>query len=65
MSWEMRNSIIKNAIACNKCYDTIESYSTHDFKWCSCGAVAVDGGKAYLKRSGNASDYTELSEVQG
>lgn len=35
--------------------------STNDLKRCSCGAVAVDGGKEYLKRLGNEKDYEELS----
>ena len=43
--------IIKNAIKCRKCGDVIESTSTHDFKICSCGACAVDGGHEYLRRS--------------
>jgi len=45
-----------------KCGDIIESKDRHDFKFCSCGAVAVDGGKNYLKRLGNREDYEELSE---
>ena len=34
-------------------------------RWCECGAVAVDGGHSYLKRSfvHSPKDYTELSEV--
>lgn len=57
--------IIKNAIRCVKCGDVIESESVHDFKWCRCGAVAVDGGRAYLKRCFNeAEDYEELSETE-
>lgn len=42
--------IIKNAIRCNLCGDEIESLHCHDFKWCSCGACAVDGGHEYLRR---------------
>jgi len=42
--------IIKNAIRCNLCGDEIESVHCHDFKWCSCGACAVDGGHEYLRR---------------
>lgn len=50
-----------NKIKCKKCGDIIESTYRWDFKWCKCGAVAVDGGKDYLKRSGI--DWKELSEV--
>ena len=57
--------IIVNKIRCLKCGDTIESVSVHDFKWCKCGAVAVDGGLEYLKRCFNEpDDYEELSETK-
>lgn len=55
--------IIENKIKCRKCGDVIESVSTHDFKSCKCGAVAVDGGHDYLKRCGSPKDREELSEV--
>ena len=51
--------IIRNRIKCLVCGDKIESKSVHDFKECSCGAVAVDGGHAYLKRTGTT--YEDLS----
>ena len=35
--------IVKNKIRCKKCGDIIESVSVNDFKFCKCGAVAVDG----------------------
>ena len=44
--------------------NVIESKYRHDFKFCKCGAVAVDGGKAYLRRLGYEEDYEELSEVE-
>ena len=56
--------IISNKIKCKKCGDIIESKSTNDYKKCSCGAVAIDGGKDYLKRIGNEEDYEELSEIK-
>ena len=56
--------IIKNAIRCKKCGDVIESKTVHDFKFCSCGSCAVDGGHDYLRRCGNREDWEELSEVE-
>ena len=53
--------IIKNAIQCKKCGDIIESKYTHDFKFCSCGACAVDGGHVYLRRSGYPDNWEDLS----
>ena len=58
---EKKGEIISNKIKCKKCGDIIESKSTNDYKRCSCGAVAVDGGKDYLKRIGSEEDYEELS----
>ena len=56
--------IIKNAIKCTKCGDIIESINVHDFKFCKCGAVAVDGGRDYLRRCGNREDWEELFEIE-
>jgi ssDNA-binding Zn-finger/Zn-ribbon topoisomerase 1 len=39
------------AIKCPKCRDIIFSRARHDFHWCSCGEIAVDGGFDYLKVS--------------
>ena len=56
--------IIRNAIKCRKCGEVIESVSPHDFKTCSCGTCAVDGGPDYLRRCGNLEDWEELSEAE-
>ena len=53
--------IVENKIKCNLCGDEIISTTGHDFKWCGCKLVAVDGGKNYLRRVGVL--YTELSKV--
>ena len=58
---EKKKQIIKvNKIKCKKCGNIIESKTTNDLKRCSCGSVAVDGGKEYLKRIGNDEEYEEL-----
>ena len=57
----MKSEIVRNIIKCKKCGDIIESITTHDFKWCSCGACAVDGGHDYLRRVGNQEDWEEKS----
>ena len=61
---EKKEEIISNKIKCKKCGDIIESKSINDYKKCSCGAVAVDGGKNYLKRMGDEENYEELSELK-
>lgn len=61
---EKKEEIISNKIKCKKSGDIIESKSTNEYKRCSCGAVAIDGGKDYLKRIGNEEDYEEMSIVK-
>ena len=39
-------------IKCLKCNDVIKSYSVHDFKWCSCRNIFIDGGDEYLRYGG-------------
>ena len=57
--------IIRNAIKCKICGDIIESFSVHDYKVCSCGACAVDGGHEYLRRSAKSfDDIIELKLLQ-
>lgn len=58
--------ILINKIRCNHCGDEIESTHVHDFKWCKCKTVHVDGGKQYLKRGfvNSPNDFTDLSEYE-
>lgn len=56
--------IKRNAIRCRKCGEVIESESAHDFKFCACGACAVDGGREYLRRCGDRADWEELAETE-
>lgn len=61
--------IKRNRIQCKHCEDIVESKHQHDFKRCRCGAVAVDGGLDYLRRSfpgGEIEDHIyELFEFEG
>jgi hypothetical protein len=68
--------ITRNRARCRKCNDIIESEYRHDFRSCECGAISVDGGKAYLRRLWGGglkperksdsieelSEYTEIAE---
>lgn len=59
----MKKIIIReNKIKCLKCGDILISEDAHDFRRCSCKAVAVDGGLDYLRRVGEPEDYEELSD---
>jgi hypothetical protein len=63
MTIRKREVVVTNKLQCNDCKDVIESVHRHDFRYCKCGAVAVDGGKSYLRRVGAIHNYTELSET--
>lgn len=52
---------LRNRIQCLKCQDVIEAYHQHDFKWCKCGAIAIDGGfQGHWRRIGNMEDWREM-----
>ena len=53
--------IIQNEAQCAKCKAIIFSRHRHDFVTCECGAIAVDGGMAYLKRVGKPEDFIDRS----
>jgi hypothetical protein len=53
--------ILSNQIRCLKCGDEPWSANRHDFRYCGCGAVAVDGGQDYLRRLGQRADYEDMS----
>jgi len=55
--------IIRNAARCKKCDDVVESVHVHDFVWCKCGAMFVDGGKDYFRRGGDPLFIEDLSET--
>jgi len=50
-----------NRVKCLHCNDIITSIHRHDFKYCKCGKIAVDGGSWYLKRSGDLKNYEDMS----
>lgn len=54
-------TIYANAAECKKCGWYIRSRNKHDMVSCRCGAISVDGGSHYLKRSGNYEDVIERS----
>lgn len=56
--------ITRNAVKCGKCDDIIESVHRHDFRSCKCGAIAVDGGKEYLRRVGDIHNHINMSESE-
>jgi len=51
-----------NALVCLKCNDYIRSKNRHDFKFCKCGACAIDGGSIYQRLLGSEEDYVAITE---
>lgn len=49
--------IYENKIECKKCGWIIRSKNRHDFVYCKCGAVAVDGGSWYQRIVGDLDGY--------
>jgi hypothetical protein len=41
--------ILSNQAKCLKCGDEIYSAHRHDFKYCSCENIFVDGGMSYIR----------------
>lgn len=54
--------ITRNAARCRKCDTVIESREVHDFVWCKCRSIFVDGGLSYLRAGGNPEDFEPLTE---
>ena len=61
---KIKHKIIRNRAKCKLCGDIVESFSVHDYRECSCGNASVDGGRDYLKRSGNPEDMEDMSEIE-
>jgi hypothetical protein len=53
----------RNAARCKLCDDVIESKHDHDFVYCKCKAIFVDGGLWYVRRGGKLDQMEDLSEL--
>jgi hypothetical protein len=58
---EMEKWRYQNGVECLKCGDVLYSVYCHDFHTCKCGKVAVDGGRDYLKISGNVGEWRQIT----
>ena len=59
------SGIVRNAARCRRCETVIESRHRHDFVWCKCGAIFVDGGTDYLRAGGNPADFEWVGKLDG
>lgn len=46
---KVMKKIKRNRMKCLICGDVIESKFTHDFVWCQCGNLGLDGGLEYVR----------------
>lgn len=46
-------------VMCTVCGSIIRSMYRHDFRYCECGRIAVDGGNSYLRTLGDP-DYIKV-----
>lgn len=59
------NRIIRNMAECRLCHDVIESKTRHDFVYCKCGEIFVDGGTDYIRRgASDLSNIIDRSEME-
>ena len=64
MPLRKREVVVRNRAQCKLCGDIIESTHNHDFKWCKCREIAVDGGRSYIRRAAkDLKNIIELSET--
>jgi len=54
-------TIIQNEAQCARCETIIFSGHRHHYSECRCGAIAVDGGMGYLRRTGDRELIRERS----
>ena len=59
----MTKKLIKNKLKCLYCNDIIESKHQHDFRWCKCQSVFIDGGLEYRRIGGDLSVIQDMCEV--
>ena len=59
--------LIRNRVQCKVCGDIIESTHGHDFKYCTCREIFIDGGLNYIRYGandlGNVINLCEYEEV--
>lgn len=56
--------ILRNSARCLDCGDEVESTHRHDFKWCRCGKLGVDGGHDYIRRIGSFGTDTSIVAIR-
>lgn len=55
---------ITNAVKCKRCGDIIYSRARHDFRYCSCKNIAIDGGFDYVRIIGFQNDWEKVKPFE-
>lgn len=51
-------------VKCPKCGDIIYSRARHDFHYCSCGYVFIDGGFEYSRAGAKSLDNIKFEDIE-
>lgn len=51
-------------IVCSNCKEQVFSRTRHDYRFCSCGSVGIDGGRSYTKISWDTSKLANQPEIK-
>lgn len=54
---DLKPNLIVDGVFCKNCAKAYYSATTHDFHYCNCKDIAVDGGRDYLKILGDKNKY--------
>jgi hypothetical protein len=51
-------------LRCKKCKTLIQSHYRHDFVFCKCGSIFVDGGSDYVRYGGKEEDIEFINSKE-
>ena len=51
-------------IQCALCKDIIESKHVHDFRWCKCKSIFIDGGNEYTRVGGEPENIIYQEDIK-
>ena len=56
--------ITVSCIRCSNCGDILYSRTVHDFHYCYCGRIAIDGGFDYVKICGDIKHFLDIFQLE-
>jgi ribosome biogenesis SPOUT family RNA methylase Rps3 len=62
---ERPESVVLRGLRCPKCKEVVVSLHVHDFRWCGCKSLAIDGGSEYCKIvTDNGVQFSDIESVE-